>query len=711
MKKISSILCFFVLLIIANDAEGQIAYYDAITLSNKANIAKDGSIIESEAVLKILANYINKPNPTKTDIENQFNGAPGKNPFIITSGGTKDLGNPFAKQSINNIASSVGDLDVTNIATGIADFLVERGKEELEVAFFDKIKTGLNTDAPELRVIFPKTSVLLDNFDTWQYSNILNALRESFNKDLQSILGDIINLDTVQVHKSYSADAQKRIVTMVAFFQKPESKILLSALEIGNGVITGVKMPAIVDSLATPRFLGGYQDGKDSLVVNAIRFIDVLSNSLRSENNTENYINPDTLIKSIHDTNFTKFYIGLVYQQLKNKKIKFRETYAYTLINTGANTIAYIKSLTANGKDITTAMDNLVAAKKKGEKDLSSYWSAIFQSSNQFLKALDNTEVIDSKLKFPTEVQNVFNYSTQTLTVVQDIATQNYNGALVSILSLVNDFTQKPISTESVAKSALLSKKQTLLDKSNARLKGIKKGDTNKTLNDSITKLNDTIKTLHTSIDGLTANKQDMADMLKGLVKYVALASNIVAAKSSDDVKKTIESFALPAGSYSIKRMAKENFAVQGYIGMSYDVGNPFGVDPSIIDTRNKYNMTFSLYAPVGFAYSLGSHCGCGSVTFFVPLIDVGGIADFRLHNDSATINQKITLESIFSPGLTVIYGVPKLPLSVSFGLVHKPALLFDAGQSSLVDITSVWRFNISLLIDIPILNISTQNF
>ncbi|HXP52720.1 MAG TPA: hypothetical protein VN922_22390, partial [Bacteroidia bacterium] len=479
--------------------------------TTKPNPKISFTVVGADKTLQtILKQYYKGPSDTNsTTVCKSYSVNPYIKPYLdcdkIAAGGVNLL-----SQSISSAGSSIGGLDVTNIATGIADFLVERGKEELEVAFFDKIKTGLNTGAPELRVIFPKTSVLLDNFDTWQYSNILSSLRESFNKDLQSILGDMINLDTVKAHASYSPDARKRIATMITFFQKPESKILLSALEIGNGVVTGEKIPNIIDSIASKHFLGGYTGSAYDIVPNATNFIAIISNSIRSTNVNENYVNPDTLIASMKDSITRNLFMGLLYQQLADSNVKFGNLKVDSLLVTSVNytthTITYLQNLLTNAKDVNTAMNNLVAGKKKGEKDLSSYWSAIFQSANQFLKALDNTEVIDPKLKFPPEVQNVFNYSTQTLTISQDIASQNYNGALVSLLAFVNDFNQQIITKEPATGSTP------------------------------------------------AVNQQDISVMLKGMVKYVSFASNVVAAKTSDDVKNAIESFALPAGSYSIKR-------------------------------------------------------------------------------------------------------------------------------------------------------------
>ncbi|MFX8731580.1 hypothetical protein ABTM48_20530, partial [Acinetobacter baumannii] len=54
----------------------------------------------------------------------------------------------------SGLLSSIGGLDVTNIADGLAKFLVKRTKQELTIAFFSKFDS-LIAKYPDLQTVFP----------------------------------------------------------------------------------------------------------------------------------------------------------------------------------------------------------------------------------------------------------------------------------------------------------------------------------------------------------------------------------------------------------------------------------------------------------------------------------------------------------------------------------------------------------------------------
>jgi hypothetical protein len=70
----------------------------------------------------------------------------------------------------------------------------------------------------------------------------------------------------------------------------------------------------------------------------------------------------------------------------------------------------------------------------------------------------------------------------------------------------------------------------------------------------------------------------------------------------------------------------------------------------------------------------------------------------------------KITLANIFSPGATIIYGIPTLPLAISAGILYKPSLIYSKEGGAIETVPTMWRYNVSLLIDIPISNIMSVN-
>jgi hypothetical protein len=129
-------------------------------------------------------------------IVNAFNG----NPFFEISGTVLNnrlpgLSSQKSKSS-GSFFSSLGGIDVTNIANGIAEFMIKRAKEELTVAFFNRFKKFADS-TPEFKILFPKTTDNLQNLLAYKYPEMLPALRTGFFEDLKAItyhLDDVLEL-------------------------------------------------------------------------------------------------------------------------------------------------------------------------------------------------------------------------------------------------------------------------------------------------------------------------------------------------------------------------------------------------------------------------------------------------------------------------------------------------------------------------------------
>src|SRR5260221_7357527 len=209
MKKFLTIT---ILLINSCILYSQNAYYDAIKLSgyilnghfkNDSNSKKEYSII--------LNNYLSKPKPeinfktivnayiTKSDLN------PDYNPFLEQFFDRDSINLAASSKSFSSLISggvnSVGNLDVTNIADGLARFLIKRGQEELSIAFFQRMDDFLQQNV-EARTLFPATTTFLENIAAYRYSEFLQSLREAFYKDLSNL---IINLNILIDLPKYQA--------------------------------------------------------------------------------------------------------------------------------------------------------------------------------------------------------------------------------------------------------------------------------------------------------------------------------------------------------------------------------------------------------------------------------------------------------------------------------------------------------------------------
>ena len=208
---------------------------------------------------------------------------------------------------------------------------------------------------------------------------------------------------------------------------------------------------------------------------------------------------------------------------------------------------------------------------------------------------------------------------------------------------------------------------------------------------------------------------QTGAELNTRTLNLVHFVNDMALAKDADDVEKAIEAFALPAGSYAIKRTAFSNFAINSYPGLlgSYEVSRNGG------STNNGWAIGFT--APVGLSYTWGSEKGF-SYGFFLPIIDVGAITRLRLgsktteNTDGSETKSKalpeLKFENVFSPGLYFTLGIPRSPFSINIGAQYGPELKEITNEGKANEFSKYYesfRYGLGLVFDIPLLNLHTS--
>lgn len=192
------------------------------------------------------------------------------------------------------------------------------------------------------------------------------------------------------------------------------------------------------------------------------------------------------------------------------------------------------------------------------------------------------------------------------------------------------------------------------------------------------------------------------------LMSLIHFVNDMAAAQNSDDVAKAIEAFALPAGSYAIKRSSRFNFSLNSYPGilpaweLSWQEGN----------TRSAFTAGFT--APVGLGLSWGTRNKHAN-GLFIPIIDIGAFTRFRLSsaNDHVKTMPDITFRNVFSPGIYYTHGFNRCPLALNIGFQYGPQVqevLTDQSTGTLSTRSyDAIRIGVGLVFDIPLLNLHTQ--
>ena len=662
---------------------GQNAYYDAqalAKLSTYYDAAQKKNIISSIDEAKahaILQNYTLK-DMSAPELVAEFQG----NPFIGLPA-THTMSSTPVKAAIGQGLSSLGNLNVTNFAVGLSDFLIERGKAELNVAFFQKLENWLDAN-PEAYVLFPTTKKYLSNIMSYEYTVMINTLKESFQRDLSDLPTNLPKLFNYPPYDSYVASHPEILMAM-------ESLIAVENNYKGdpNDLLTSLySIPSLNPSSDSP--LNFWQKNyKNSLVA-----LNILSESLRSKEPEKIWIKSQEFQQNIlADSIANSFYIGLLYQHLKNKQVRFYQSNESVVwaadtikskarIIAGANVLA--QQFVNNAQVVARTIDEINATARRGDNINR---DQIYTYVNV---SLDLVEYSNEVYKFATGEQ-LLNPSYMELgrsgnDLFLTVASKQYGSAImetVNLLKDVRDLLGKGIKNEitGVNREITILKQR---DEDKSKIKGLRKQ----------------VNTLQKDLDTL---QKDMDDRLDKLIRFGTFMANVVQAESADAVQAAIETAALPVGSSSMKKYSNFDIAVQAYLGAAWHTG----FEGDEIAGSSWFNGS-SFFAPVGVGVTFPGFGKAGSLGVFFSGIDVGAVVQYRLENPNSDPKeiQEIKLGYLVSPGVYGVYGFPfNWPLSVGFGGQYGPGLTTITDESNIV-IDPSWRYNLFLAIDIPVFTI-----
>jgi hypothetical protein len=711
MKKIEKYLSYllFFSLVGVDICYAQSPIDDAIKLQsflgNKGKLPVDDNNVDT-----ILKRYLKKDQT----IASQF---VDKNPFINSYLASTTKSATEGPLSASSIISSIGGLDVTNIADGFAKFIVKRAKEELSLAFFQKFKDRLDS-FPDIRTVFPHTYKLLNAIDQqiYDYSNYLNNLREAFRSDLLTLNE---NLPTI-------VDNHPDLFKKKGFFE------LGVALKTGSYISVSLSHDIhpgdILDNYPVSLLVAPSDIPNDSAILGimkgSIQTLQLFSSSLKEPDTSKHsyWVGIDK-IRQLNNKDVLRIYLGLVLQ-LANKNyndIPFSGTTTfYKLLNseTAENFVTnypLYKEFILNVCNKANELDKMIASYQKPASDSAKVelYAKYFTNSVQFIQYC--IEV--TKLPYIRDIGNVkdladkskkfFDIAYETTDLAIAINRKKYADAVNHLVIIYNDVVTQPtqnLGTVTVVKTDMTKKQnREIVDKlltANAT--------------DPNTKTSDVLKGSTPSVKSVKVtdtNAVKSAAVLTDLAKYGSFMANMINAQTSDEVENAIEAAALPTGSSRIKRESSFNISFNAYGGFFYGHEYMKGVKDCV--AFNSYGITAPIGVTIGFGQRKLLHPwdgnGHASWSLFISLIDLGVVAAYRLNNDTVAQVPTIQLKNIFSPGAFISVGIPKTPLSFNMGAQVGPNLRNVSAAKNDYSNNTYIRVSMSLLVDIPIFNLYTK--
>jgi hypothetical protein len=419
-----------------------------------------------------------------------------------------------AKGSVGAPTSSPGGiagLDVTNISDGIAKFLIERGRQELSMAFFDRFKKDLER-YPELKVLFAESSLILMNIESYNIQNLLQELKDAFMKDLLNIPNNILALRSL-TKESCKGDTrcEERINSLISTFTSSrghDTRLFILPLICMQGVIDGNNIIDITNKMSADSAICATNDNFNSI----IKLSSILLESLRNPNTDGGlFLNQAGVRNLFYSRDLLNIFLGLIYQKYKAPGLN-----CYAGLTIGTKNMEDIFTLIINSRvsfyATLTSLDKINAAyasiqrsiRDNQKVDAASYASAIMASISMLDNISRSLEILIPK-SLPENYTRFASNLKIAGNICLDIQNKNYAGIFNGTIKFIND---------------------------------------NAIAND---------------------------ETRERLVKYLSFAANLSSAKTSDEVKEALNAVALPPGSYSIKQRSAFNISLNGYVGYNWD--------------------------------------------------------------------------------------------------------------------------------------------
>lgn len=619
-----------------------VLYDDAVTFFNKSRPGQ----VDGDQLIAIISFYARKKltnDEVKTLLQNNKLLKDYKD--LIADDATKAIKESGVPQAGGLLNTS---LTATNFADGVAKFLIERGKQEISMAFFDRMRNEFDRTV-ELKFLLPITYEIIKNLESHNILNLLQELREAVIKDLNVLPTNILRFRklTIQDIKDAcpktkdSVECIKRIKEIRDQFRigdkkgnaavEPVTKAI--ALLIMQSMVDGDDIITVFDKISTDdEFCES-----DLVFMSYVKLSAIIMNCLRSTKESEGLFisgqNANQLIRSkeLFDILFGLAIINYenekCYAGLKINGVKLGDI----LVNLAASRTKFTDITSSAGK-VSWAHLVISGSMSESKESIEGAYKSLFANSVNI--AAKSIQLVASIAPDPSDTNGgSVKKFTENLKVGADVCTdiseKNYAALFIDLSRFV-------------------------------------------------------------TINEVFKDNQKTQDIV---MKYLAFGSNLASASSSDEVKDAIDAVALPPGSYTVKRSSVFNVALNGYIGYAWDI-------------KSKELYARGIYAPLGLSLNTGFRGkGCTALTVFVGIIDVGAIVSYRIiDNTNENLKQDVRLESIVSPSAQVLIGVPKLPVVVGAGWRRTPRLFYD-GQATFTTVAPADVFNVNILIDIPITN------
>jgi len=383
----------------------QPVYYDAKYIYENCFDQTDRTFTNQSSLYDVLHNYY-----TGDFSDSDLSNNPFFESYVPVSWNKSANPSSYLKTALK----SFGGLDVTSLSDGLARFIVERTKQEMNIVFFEDFEKFLETNE-EVRTLFPKTSEILKSAKNklYNYQVYLPILREAFEQDLKGMLDSVYNL----IH------CENCIGTKLQPSDREYlSIVLLLLIDLKQGTHPGDILNDIANKV--PNIT------TDQDIINSIFFANLISQSLKSDNKDNYWISPKE-VEMFKQPDFAKIYIGLLYQQIvinKNESAKAIRDFFYQNKENIEQIVKKVDAVLISAIDADKAISKIIDRERD---DVNDYLLAAQKSLN----------LVGSISNFYHKNDNVEFGLLHLTNLLSDIQVKSYNSAVFEAYLLLQKYT------------------------------------------------------------------------------------------------------------------------------------------------------------------------------------------------------------------------------------------------------------------------------
>lgn len=329
------------------------------------------------------------------------------------------------------IRASYPSMPITTAVDGASQFLVERTKKEISLAFLSDFQRTMTT-SPALSVLFPQSTVTLSAIekDIYRFSGYIQTLHQSFRKDLEVLplnLSKLLENDIIEL--------------------EPSKKLLLIDLLMATQLLAeNNNLPAIVDFLGDLSANAPLSENEDIQNIRAgLQAAKLLSNALITTASEQTYVSASTFTTLSLDPVALRVFFGILWQQA-GENIKF---------GNGSNLRDRLEGLAATGSVFdfyvqmlrqilvnAAQLDGLIEARAINmifaESELNPDNPTFHQYVNYIAAIIEGLVGFTNKELYQDEVQQHFAALTAAMNLPVDVKRANYSAAIVNLQTILS---------------------------------------------------------------------------------------------------------------------------------------------------------------------------------------------------------------------------------------------------------------------------------